>query len=39
LQRVEEKAKADMLIFNRDKEAEIAKLASEVCHFFQVESI
>ncbi|OKO97384.1 hypothetical protein PENSUB_10178 [Penicillium subrubescens] len=30
LQGVEEKAKTDMLIFNRDKEAEIAKLASEI---------
>ncbi len=33
LQEAEKKAKADMIIVSRDKEAEIAKVAAEVCHF------
>lgn len=32
LQVTEEKAKADIITLNRDKEAEITNLASEVCH-------
>jgi hypothetical protein len=33
LQEAEKKAKADMIIISRDKEAEIAIFDAEVCHF------
>lgn len=36
LQEAEKKAKADIIIVSRDKEAEIAKFAAEVCHFVDI---